>query len=107
MGRRVIWRAAAEQDLSEACLYIARESPAAAERFLDVVERAIAVLVEHPRAGHLRQFRSMRVRDLRSWPTKGFPDYLIFYRTVGDDIEVVRLLHGNRDLPRIRFDDPR
>lgn len=99
MGGRVIWRAVAEQDLSEAYLHIGAESPAAAERLLDAVEAAVALLVENPRAGNPREFVSPRAQGIRSWPPSGFADYLIFYRASGKDIEIVRFLHGARDLP--------
>jgi plasmid stabilization system protein ParE len=36
---------------------------------------------------------------------KGFQSYLIFYRPAGDDLEVVRFLHGARDLPRLLEDE--
>ncbi len=30
-----------------------------------------------------------------------FSDYLIFYRQINDGIEVVRVLHGSRDMDRL------
>ena len=32
--------------------------------------------------------------------------YLIFYRPQPDGIQVIRVLHGSRDLRRISFEDP-
>lgn len=101
----MIWRAVAEADLTEAYLYIGADSPDAAERLLDAVANAVALLLETPQAGSPRQFRSAHAQGIRSWSPRGFPNHLIFYRVSGDDIEVVRFLHGARDLPRHLQDD--
>jgi toxin ParE1/3/4 len=103
---RVIWRAVAEEDLTEAYLYIGADSPEAAERLLDAVGDAVALLLENPQAGSPREFRSPRARGVRSWAPQGFPDHLLFYKVSGDDIEIIRFLHGARDLPRYFEEDP-
>lgn len=105
MSGRVIWRAVAEEDLTEAYLYIGADSPEAAERLLDAVGDAVVLLLENPQAGSPREFRSPRARDVRSWAPQGFPNHLIFYKVSGDDIEVIRFLHGARDLPRYLEED--
>lgn len=104
MARRVSWRRLAEEDLTQAYLYIGADSPYAAERLLDAVEHAVQFLLENPAAGRVREFRSRRARGVRSWVVKGFPAYLICYRSDGSELEVVRVLHGARDLPRL-FED--
>ncbi|MEX1025024.1 MAG: type II toxin-antitoxin system RelE/ParE family toxin [Planctomycetota bacterium] len=38
---------------------------------------------------------------LRSFPVKGFDKHLIFYRSTEHGIEVLRVLHGARDLGTI------
>lgn len=106
MSGRVIWRAVAEADLTEAYLYIGADSPEAAERLLDAVGDAVALLLQNPHAGSLREFQSRRAQGIRSWSPQGFPNHLIFYKINGDDIEVVRFLHGARDLPRYLEGDP-
>lgn len=105
MSGRVIWRAVAEEDLTEAYLYIGTDSPEAAERLLDAVGDAVALLLENPLSGSPRTFRSPRAQGLRSWAPHGFPNHLIFYKVSGDDIEVVRFLHGARDLPLFLDED--
>jgi len=105
MAGRVIWHRLAEEDLTEAYLYIGADSPDAAERLLDAVEEAVQFLLENPGVGRLRDFRSPRAQGVRSWVVKGFQSYLVFYRPDGDDLEVVRFLHGARDLPRLLEDE--
>lgn len=36
---------------------------------------------------------------------KGFEDYLIFYRPLADGVEIVRVLHGKRNIPTILEDE--
>lgn len=105
MSKRVIWRAIAEADLTEAYLYIGTDSPEAAERLLDAVGEAVVLLLENPQAGSPREFRSSRAHGVRSWAPPGFPNHLLFYKVSGDDIEVVRFLHGARDLPQYLVED--
>ena len=106
MSGRVIWRAVAEEDLTEVYLYIGADSPEAAERLLDAVGDAVAFLLENPHAGSPREFLTSRAHGVRSWATPGFPNHLIFYKANGDDIEVIRFLHGARDLPLYLEEDP-
>jgi toxin ParE1/3/4 len=102
---RVVWRALAVEDLTQVYLHIGADSPSAAERLLDAVGDAVALLLANPRAGSPRAFRARRARGVRSWAPRGFPDYLIFYRECGDDLEVIRFLHGARDLPSALEED--
>ncbi|MEQ8762545.1 MAG: type II toxin-antitoxin system RelE/ParE family toxin [Planctomycetota bacterium] len=105
MAGRVIWRCRAEEDLTEAYAHLGAESPTAAERLLDAVEEAIELLLENPRAGRRRAFCSPRAQEVRSWILKDFESYLLFYRSDGEDLEVVRFLHGARDLPALLDDE--
>ena len=38
---------------------------------------------------------------MRSWAVSGFENYLIFYRPQSEGIEVVRFVHGARDIPSL------
>jgi toxin ParE1/3/4 len=42
---------------------------------------------------------------MRWFPVKGFPNYLVFYRPILRGIEVVRVLHGARDIAA-QFTEP-
>jgi toxin ParE1/3/4 len=52
----------------------------------------------------LWESRTAPVPGLRLWRIKGFEKYRIFYRPKGQGIEVVRVLHGHRDI-EAAFDD--
>lgn len=98
---RVVWVSVAEQDLGEAYRYIASGSPEAAERFFEAVHASVEVLRRAPELGRARQFRASEAAGVRSWAVAGFPSYLVLYRVSDDRLEIVRLLHGARDLPSL------
>ncbi len=97
-------RTQAERDLEESFVYIGEENLDAGVRFLVAAEESIEFVAKMPHIGSPREFRSSRLRNVRVWPVKGFEDYLIFYRPTDDGIEVMRVLHGKRDIEEI-FDE--
>ena len=100
MARRLVRRRQAERDLGEQLEYIARERPAAARRYLIAVEEAFRRLVRMPEMGAPRTFDDPRLASLRVWPVPGFRRFLIFYRVTTNTVDVVRVLHSARDVPR-------
>lgn len=55
-------------------------------------------LAEMPGLGHMREDLVAIDQALRFWPVYS---YLIVYRAETDPLEVVRVLHGARDVRRI------
>jgi toxin ParE1/3/4 len=51
--------------------------------------------------GEPRESANPRLASLRVWPIVGFPNHLIFYRPIDGGIEVIRVLHGARDVDRV------
>ena len=98
---KVRFKQLATRDLDALSRYIARSSVENALRFLEAVERDAARLASMPGIGRKREFRNPRLHDVRSWPIGGFENFLIFYRPVRQGIEVVRVLHGARNIARI------
>ena len=78
--------------------YLAARSPQAADRFLDTCAAEFQRLAAMPGMGGIRLFKNPKAAGIRSWPMTGFPNHLIFYRPVEDGIEVLRVLHGARDI---------
>jgi toxin ParE1/3/4 len=79
-------------DLAEIWAYIAEDSPHQADAFAAAIDREIRGLARRPLIGRARP---ELFTDLRSLP---FGRYLIFYLPRKRGIEVVRVLHGARDL---------
>jgi toxin ParE1/3/4 len=91
----IIRSAASDEDVYEIAAFISRDSLAAALKLIDSFDRKLRLLAEFPHIGAIREDLAP---SLRSFPVG---NYLIFYRPVADGIEVVRILHGARELRRI------
>ncbi|ALK10395.1 type II toxin-antitoxin system RelE/ParE family toxin [Blastochloris viridis] len=92
MSHAVVRRPRARLDLIEAWSYVAGDSETAADRLLERIERALAMLSENPFAGRARPELAA---DLRSFPVG---NYVLFYRPQRSGIELVRVLSGYRDI---------
>lgn len=80
-------------------VYIAKDNMEAAERFFDAVEETCALLAEMPQIGSFRIFDKEDLKEIRIIPVKQFEKYLVFYRESIKGIEIIRIVHGTRDLP--------
>jgi toxin ParE1/3/4 len=91
MTRRLIIRAQAEADTTEAALWYDDQTPGLGAAFLAEVNAAIQRVVRNPLA-----YRRLRRRpEVRRVLTARFP-YRIFYILRPDAIVVFRVLHGAR-----------
>jgi toxin ParE1/3/4 len=94
----VVIRPKALADLAGIWVYIAEDSPRQADVFSAAIDRQIRGLARHALIGRARP---ELLTDLRSLP---FGPYVIFYLPRKRGIEVVRVLHGARDLEPL-FDE--
>ena len=92
---RVLWTARAEDDLLEIWRMIARDNPGAADRMLDGIDASARRLSVHPMIGRGRSELGVGVRSL----VHG--NYLIVYRPGEGVVEVLRCVHGKRDLRKL------
>jgi toxin ParE1/3/4 len=97
-ARRVVKRASVHRDVVACALYLADRRPTSAEAFLDAVEETLRFLCDHPRAGRRHEFQNPKLVSLRSIGVRRFANFRVFYFVVEDDIEVVHVIHGARDL---------
>ena len=91
-------------DLAEIFSYIAVDKLSAAERFVEAAEDAFTKLADMPGMGPEWGSKKPSLRGVRFWPIRGFSNYLIFYKRTKDGIEVLRVIHGARDIERV-FDE--
>jgi len=95
---RLRFSAGAKADLESIAAYIAEHSDSRiiAERFTSELRRKCADLAAAPiRMGRARN--ELRA-GLRSHPYKS---YVIFFRYVGDVLEIVNVIEGHRDIPAL------
>jgi toxin ParE1/3/4 len=91
----VFKRPRAELDLLDIWDYIAEDSPDRADDFLDRLESKLVALAQNPGLG---KKRSELLPELRSFP---IGNYVVFYQQIDGGIDVIRLLHGSRDIEEI------
>jgi toxin ParE1/3/4 len=92
MGK-LTFASAADDDLMEIAAFIACDKPDAAIRWVRAVREKCLLIAEHPDLGEER--RGLGVRGCRS-VTVG--NYVVFFRRIRDGVEIVRIVHGSRDL---------
>ena len=92
----------AKRDLVEAADYLAKHSGLAlSNRFLKAAEKTFTFLSGMPAIGGNWESSHPHLQGLRHWSVRGFDQYVIFYRPVQENLEIVRVLHGARDLENI------
>lgn len=98
MTSRVVQRARARQDILDLVAYIAADNPRAAAAFYDAYERTLTGLERMPEKGRPYRSKEPGLRSVCAISVGRFRRYLIFYRRTGDQVEVLRVLHGARDI---------
>jgi toxin ParE1/3/4 len=99
MTFELVVRNRATQDIRRQANYIlANGNRNAAERFLEFAEHSFSQLVANPNTGKVIPLSLSNEAIIRQWRIKNFKDYLIFYMVQEDRVEVLRVLHGARDL---------
>ena len=100
MKRRYILAPEAALDLVEIWRYVKRKAGLeVADRVESVIRDKLAFLAATPGAGHWRG-------DLTDEPLKFFPvySYLIVYQPAAKPLQIVAILHGNRDVVQLLKD---
>lgn len=92
---RLVVKSPVWDDLASIAKKIAEDNPAAAARFIDASEKSFKLLQDFPRIGKVRSFTRP---GIRSWRVSGFENYLIFYIPTRDEVQVLAVLHGAREL---------
>lgn len=85
----------AEADLEEILDYIEDRNPAAAERLAEAIDRRCESLGRSPGSGRMRDELAPGMRSVV------VEKYVVFYRVTPSAVEVIRILHGGRDLDAI------
>jgi len=89
---KVLRKPQAEADLIEIWTYIAQDSPARADKLFDKIDEKSQMLAQSAFIG--------KARDELGPTIRSFPigKYVLFYQPIEDGIEIIRVLHGARDI---------
>jgi toxin ParE1/3/4 len=85
----------AEADLDAILDDLNQKSPSAADRYAAAFEEKGQALARFPELGRSRPEIAPTLRSTLVTP------YVIFYRIEGDTVQILRILHGMRDLQSI------
>lgn len=85
----------ASQDLIDIADYLSQYNPATAQRVIDEVERTCRTLGNNPGLGRSREDLGPGLRSSVSGK------YVIIFRAAPNGIEVIRVLHGRRNIPTV------
>ena len=87
----------AARDLEEICDYIDRhDAPGRADHVLEQIEKAFHSLSEHPHRGNSP--KELLDIGLREYGEIFFKPYRIIYRVMGDNVYVLVIADGRRDM---------
>jgi toxin ParE1/3/4 len=84
----------ADADLNQIWEFIAQDNIEAADRWIEKLFDAFESLARTPGMGHLR--RDLTTHAVLFWPVGA---YLIVYRVQPEQIEIVAVTQGGRDVP--------
>jgi toxin ParE1/3/4 len=87
----------ARRDLLDIWLEVADSNPPAADELYNRLEARIKLLKRFPRSGPLRPDIAIGARALVELP------YLILYRVTPQGAQIVRVLHGSRNIDKTLF----
>ncbi len=85
----------ADEDLISIWSFISQDNIEAADRAIDGLIAKFDLLAQNPKMGRLRPELG---RSLRSFTERR---YVVFYRLIPEGVEIVRVLHGARDIESI------
>ena len=89
---KVSYSRGALKQLDEIFSYIAHNSPAAATRLTERIERLARLLGQYPLMGRITSKQDIRIFGVPNYP------YVIFYRIIAerDEIRILRIRHTAR-----------
>jgi toxin ParE1/3/4 len=93
--KQCVFSPRSRKDFTEILDYFGETDADSALDFVTRLQLACEQLAQMPAMGRKRDNLA---RGLRSFPVE---KYIIFYRIIKDDIEIVRVLHGARDIENI------
>lgn len=86
------YTSAAEQDLAEILMHIARDKPGAALAWVEKIEAKCLLIAASPALGQLQPHLGEGVR------ASLVGRYVIFHREANDRVEILRVIRGDRDI---------
>ena len=90
--------AASVDIIEQADWYEEKSDRKLSERWSNAVTSAVLRIMRNPGSGVPCRFNPTELHGIRRVPISGFRKHLVFYRVEGNDVLILRVLHGARDL---------
>jgi toxin ParE1/3/4 len=84
--------------LEQADWYKQHSGRALAKRWERALTGAVLRIAKNPHSGSRCNFKEDELRAVRRMPIARFPKHLIFYQVENGEAEILRVIHGARDL---------
>jgi toxin ParE1/3/4 len=94
----VLTDAAVNDILEQAAWYQEQSGLKLADRWEKAVSSILLRLAANPAAGALCSFKAIELAGTRRMPVPRFPKHLVFYRLQNEEMVILRIVHGARDL---------
>jgi len=102
VSARYLIRPKADQDLEEQAFYLAQQAgPEMGHRFLVAAHETFTLLASKPGIVWHSRLNHPQLTDLRFFRISGFEKMLVLYLPVSAGIEILRVIHGSRNLMAI------
>lgn len=96
---RYVIRPKADRDLEEQAFYYATvASPELGHRFLLAAHETFSLLATQPNMGWHARLKPAGLEQMRVFRINGFERILILYLPLLDGVEILRVVHGSRNL---------
>lgn len=92
---RIVRSSESESDLLTLSEWIGADNPSAAARWLDEIDRTVQLLATFPNVGESVERYGPGVRRI------SLGAYVILFRPIEGDLELMRVLHGSRNIDRL------
>ena len=98
MRRKIERSAEALRDVEELIDFLCDRIAEVAQRFVDAAEATFEFLAANREVGERCRFSDPRLEGIRVWPVEGYRNHLVYFRPIDDGVQIVRVLHGARDV---------
>jgi len=102
VSQKIIIRPQAALDLYDQAIYLARHaSPETADRYLKCANDTFKAIARRPSMGRTSKYLNPSLSHTRLFRVQKFHKHVIFYCALKKAVEIIRVVHGARDLERL------
>jgi toxin ParE1/3/4 len=101
MTPQISYRQAAIDDIDAITQHLEQIDRRLADRFEDAVQETARLALAYPALGRTVDFQDSALHGSRFLIPRGFRNYLLFYFPTAQGIDVLRVLHGARDIEHL------